>query len=183
MKAVMFSIKPFWCGRIAQGEKTVEVRKRFSEMKTPFKCYIYCTKDNKMQFWRSKTYAYAADRSHNGFDICGNGKVIGEFVCDKLESFTTDYRMNKDQTERLSRQSRIHMTDLIEYEGNAPCLWGIHISDLVIYDQPKKLSDFKPWHRECKYSDLGLAIPKCEKCHECRVEKAPQSYMFVEELT
>jgi len=91
-------------------------------------------------------------------------------------------KLNKEQTERLSRQSRIPISDLIEYEGNAPCLWGIHISDLLIYDQPKNLSDFKPWHRECKYDHLGLAIPKCESCHDCKVEKAPQSYMFVEEL-
>lgn len=181
MKAVMFSINPVWCRKIILGEKTVEVRKRFSEMRTPFKCYIYCTLSGSNELFREVLAGDVALWNREKW-ADKKGHVIGEFVCDKLESFTTDYRMNKDQTERLSRQSRIPMTDLIEYEGNAPCLWGIHISDLVIYDQPKNLSDFKPWHRECKYDHLGWAIPECEKCHGCKVEKAPQSYMFVEEL-
>lgn len=182
MKAVMFSINPVWCRKIILGEKTVEVRKRFSEMRTPFKCYIYCTLSGSNELFRNELCGDVALWNREKW-ADKKGMVIGEFVCDKLESFTTDYRMNKEQTHRLSKKSCIPFWDLVEYEGNAPCLWGIHISDLVIYDQPKELSEFKPWHRECKYEHLGWAIPKCEKCHECKVEKAPQSYMFVEELT
>lgn len=43
MKAVMISIRPEWCKKIMSGEKTVEVRKTKPNLKTPFKCYIYCT--------------------------------------------------------------------------------------------------------------------------------------------
>lgn len=43
-KAVMLSIRPEWCEKIASGEKTIEVRKtRPKKLKNPFKCYIYCT--------------------------------------------------------------------------------------------------------------------------------------------
>ena len=44
MKSVLISIKPKWCELIANGKKTVEVRKSRPKIETPFKCYIYCTK-------------------------------------------------------------------------------------------------------------------------------------------
>ena len=43
MKAVLISIRPEWCAKIASGEKTIEVRKTRPKLETPFKCYIYCT--------------------------------------------------------------------------------------------------------------------------------------------
>ena len=43
MKAVMISIRPEWCAKIANGQKTIEVRKTSPNLKPPFKCYIYCT--------------------------------------------------------------------------------------------------------------------------------------------
>ena len=43
-KAVMLSIRPKWVEKIASGEKTIEVRKTWPKLQTPFKCYIYCTK-------------------------------------------------------------------------------------------------------------------------------------------
>lgn len=46
MKAVLLSIQPVWCSKIVLKEKTVEVRKTKPEgVKPPFKCYIYCTKE------------------------------------------------------------------------------------------------------------------------------------------
>ena len=38
-------VGPKWCGKIVSGEKTIEVRKTRPKMETPFKCYIYCTKE------------------------------------------------------------------------------------------------------------------------------------------
>ena len=73
MKSVLISIRPKWCALIASGKKTIEVRKTYPKLPTPFKCYIYCTQDKGLSFWKSKTYAYADDRSHNMFDIRGNG--------------------------------------------------------------------------------------------------------------
>lgn len=46
MKAVLISIQPKWCKLILRVKKTVEVRKNRPKAKTPFKVYIYCTKDN-----------------------------------------------------------------------------------------------------------------------------------------
>lgn len=42
-RAVLVSIRPKWCEKIINGEKTVEARKTRPKLQTPFKCYIYCT--------------------------------------------------------------------------------------------------------------------------------------------
>ena len=63
-KAVLISIRPKWCELIANGTKTVEVRKSRPKIATPFKCYIYCTKDRHLTFCRGKRYCYADDHTH-----------------------------------------------------------------------------------------------------------------------
>jgi predicted transcriptional regulator len=129
MKSVLIRIQPKWCELIASGKKAVEVRKTKPKLETPFKVYIYCT------------------HSKNGTAYCKgndilNGKVIGEFVCDEIECFTTDYRADKEQTERISKQSCVSWLGMAEYEINSHCLYGWHISDLVIYDKPRELGEF-----------------------------------------
>ena len=56
MKSVLISIKPKWCELIASGKKTIEVRKTRPKCDTPFKCYIYCTKDKGISFWTGKRH-------------------------------------------------------------------------------------------------------------------------------
>lgn len=41
-KAVLISIRPKWCEKICNGEKTVEVRRTRPKLNTPFRVYIYC---------------------------------------------------------------------------------------------------------------------------------------------
>lgn len=89
-KAVLISIRPKWCELIANGKKTVEVRKSRPKLHTPFKCYIYCTKDRHLTFCRGKRYCYADDHTHNAFDITCNGTIIGEFVCDSIDTYDDD---------------------------------------------------------------------------------------------
>ena len=148
-KDVMLSIRPKWCEKIISGEKTVEVRKNRPKMETPFKCYIYCTKDAKMQWWTGPRYSYVDDHSHNAFDKCGNGKVIGEFVCD---SVTPLYNVCTDDWERLTGELHLIEKELVNqaclteaqlhtYAGGKNC-FAWHISNLKIYDKPKDLYEF-----------------------------------------
>ncbi len=130
MKAVILSIQPRWCHLIASGKKTIEVRKTKPTIETPFKCYIYCTKNWRIKFWSGKRYR------HNAFDECDNGKVIGEFVCDAIISHCE--MANADIAEQ---QGRIKREELSEY-SNGKQLYGWHISDLKIYDEPKELNEF-----------------------------------------
>lgn len=189
MKSVMLSIKPRWCELIASGRKTIEVRKSKPNLETPFKCYIYCTKDKGISFWTGKRYAYADDRSHNLFDVCGNGKVIGEFVCDRMDTYDDD-TIHAFSHENYTRwndydlyQSCIHPEDFEKYAADE-WLYGWHISDLVIYDEPRELSEFLRINRECWYADLGLAKRDCPECKnaECFVSRPPQSWCYVEKV-
>ena len=88
-KAVLISIQPKWCEKIMSGEKTVEVRKSRPKLKTPFRCYVYCTHGtgaNTLNIPISKE-RLLSDCAINGMRSMncpiGNGKVIGEFVCDE----------------------------------------------------------------------------------------------------
>ena len=46
-KAVLISIKPKWVAMILNGKKTILVSKTAPKLETPFKEYIYCTKEGK----------------------------------------------------------------------------------------------------------------------------------------
>lgn len=143
-KAVLISIKPEWCEKIARGIKTVEVRKTKPKIETPFKCYIYCTNDRKNHFWTGKRYSYADERSHNAFDKDGNGKVIGEFTCDRIIDVDCDSIAPFDKSTGIyiDKQCCLSREELWKYTGGH-CAHGWHILELKIYnDQPKALSKF-----------------------------------------
>lgn len=184
--AVMISIHPYWCGNIANLLKLLEIRKSIPKILTPFKCYIYCTKDNKQMFWKSRTYTYVDDRSHNGFDICGNGKVIGEFMCDKIHEYEwSAYEYPNDRNgEYLISDEDLKCTCLSYQQfsdyGNQRTLYGLRITELKIYDTPKELRQFKGCHR-CNLS---------QSCERNRIAcggaytltRPPQSWCYVREV-
>lgn len=174
MKSVMLSIKPKWCELIASGRKTIEVRKTCPKLETPFKCYIYCTKPKyehedfiridcqKIQFY-------------------GGQKVIGEFVCDYILEITPDtyghhkYFISDDDL----NASCLTTNDLWEY-GRGKTLYGWHISDLIIYDKPKELSEFvKPCNRNC-LAPCPYYQGKEYECEGSIITRPPQSWCYVE---
>ncbi len=202
-KAVLMSIQPKWCEKIANGEKTIEIRKTKPSLQTPFKCYIYETKDKK----------------YEDIGICGHrkdgtpynfvnhiGKVIGEFVCDRIYTAVPDYNppmakffnydFYNDRGERL--QDCLTSGELSRYGDGAP-LYGWHISDLKIYDKPKELSEFyisdsdkrRP-SVDCEYKKRGFSHDWCLQtdnrfcnelfCDKKCIKRPPQSWCYVEGL-
>ena len=170
MKSVLISIQPKWCELIANGEKTVEVRKTKPKLETPFKVYIYMTKEfnrggNSCFYWYK------------------NGKVIGEFVCECVTSLKAD---NIVQAYYNNTQATcLTDTEIMEYaKGGKLYYW--HISDLVIYDKPRELSEFK---HECNgiCFDTKARI-NCERflkegfsCDNLNpLKRPPQSWCYVE---
>lgn len=175
-KAVLISIRPKWCELIASGRKTIEIRKTRPQIKTPFKCYIYCTKDNKAQFWIAKSYFYLDDHAHNAFDKCGNGTVIGEFVCDEIKTIDIPYPAYWAERHKQELDgSCLTLQQAHNYLGH-DLGYGWHISALKIYDNPLKLSDFNSYNTLIDF-EQGYPMPT----HGIR--RPPQSYMYVEELT
>jgi len=197
-KSVLISIPPKWCELIASGKKTVEVRKTKPKIDVPFKCYIYCTKDSKLQFWKAKSYSYADERSHNAFDKCANGKVIGEFVCDKIEDFSKfPYELDALYRHIKLNTCITEYSFISQYLNDTKCGYGWHISNLKIYDKPKELSEF---FSECNEFDLDKkevyeahctdcgnknGIPPCEYINQkwyISLKRPPKSWCYVEEL-
>ncbi|MCH5199745.1 MAG: hypothetical protein J1F60_02205 [Oscillospiraceae bacterium] len=131
MLAVMVSIRPRFCNDIEIRKKLEEVRKNSPKLETPFKVYIYCTKDIEKL-------------SENKYPLWKCGKVIGEFVCDRIDvyKYNSNGRGIVNQDELLSL-SCLSEKELYHYlQGKKPHAW--HISDLVIYDKQmtKNIWDF-----------------------------------------
>lgn len=170
MKSVLISIHPKWCELIADGKKTVEVRKTRPKIETPFKCYIYCTNTKPYLVWGdvfrgnwetefTLLSGYNRKAAEEIWDVF-NGKVIGEFVCDSIfpirvfENGTVqDYMFHNID------KSCVPYDDIANYIGKDQTGYGWHISDLLIYDQPRELSEFKIF---CKSYDDG------DKCDDCK---------------
>ena len=195
MKAVLISIQPKWCELIASTlnpktglkVKRIELRKNKPGIFFPFKCYIYQTK----KVWTYDIYSRIANSQQ---------KVIGEFICDCILS-----HCESENLSFASNLSCVSKEEIIKYSKGKE-VFGWNISDLVIYDEPKELSEFytidneaikKCGHRERVYNNpdytncawlLGSYICNkdepnwCEKCKTKPLTKPPQSWCFVEEL-
>lgn len=160
MKSVLISIKPQWGEKIASGEKTIEVHKS-APKEVPFKAYIYCTKSDKylldrdsdgsMFCWDKKAHHYPFKYEKDHEEIF-NGKVIGEFICDKVDEYKYDYGCGYyvgdgvDIDDDTILETAIDREDINIY-AKGKTLYGWHISDLKIYDKPKELSEFKKLYR------------------------------------
>ena len=197
MRDILISIQPKWCEKILNGEKTIEIRKTMPKCALPCKVCIYCTKDTKRilagtplveKSWKcwnrnewntkeKKAYGYGAY----------NGKVIGEFVCDKITNYTLKdlfYGMDEISNSDVENESCVDIDSLLVYIGEKKHIYGWHISDLKIYDKPKELNDFcKP----CKITP-PMCDDRCEYYSDysgvCMnyVNRPPQSWCYVEEL-
>lgn len=203
--SVLISIKPEWCEKIANGKKTIEVRKS-APKEVPFKAYIYCTR--------------ITDKKHCSDEVDvgmwkGNEHVIGEFICDRIDEYKYVYCDHPEIGYPVGYDCGDNWYDIDDEDlqkaclteeefkryGNCKPLYGWHISDLKIYDKPKELSEF---HKPCKeqyYCEAckhgSIIIPPDEEeyalyhggsyeryetvCHNV-VTRPPQSYMYVDEV-
>ena len=188
-KAVMLSIRPKWCEKISSGEKTIEVRKTRPKLDTPFKCYIYCTAERAWYdaLWvldapTREKYSFMAVSAYlenpKGANK-GNGKVIGEFTCDRIYELAP-LNHAPDDVEKKACLTREEIVNYLKGTG-----YGWHISDLLIYDQPRELTEFR---RACPSSWY------CESCamywenngtcgnESLYIKRPPQSWCYVEAM-
>ena len=175
-KAVMLSIRPKWCEKIVNGDKTIEVRKTRPKMNTPFKCYIYCTLP---KYPHEDFIATNYPRPQ----FYGGGKVVGEFTCDRIDWIThIGYTGIPNLVEtRICNAATMH-TSPVGGLLNVACLtpkmlndylaggdgYGWHIVDLRIYDAPRELSKFTGL-RDTRFGAAPYDI-----------KRAPQSWCYVE---
>lgn len=146
-QAVLMSIHPEWVRKIFRDGKGVEVRKTRPQMEPPFRVYVYQTLP-KYGDWNES-----------------DGHVVGEFECKSI----LEYQYGTDDAYRFEQLAMMTRKMIIEY-GKCRPLYGWVIWNRVVYDKPKKLSEFKHWQED------GMRVWMEP------VTRPPQSWMYVEEL-
>ena len=187
MKAVLISIRPKWCEKIINGQKTIEVRKTRPKMDTPFKCYIYCTKpeeklltimkdgdENYGETYHGKPVFIKTEKAPTTGLLDKRQKVIGEFTCDAITrvnicGFWDD---SGKQLDNQLKETCLTSEEFCNYLGENVG-YGWRISDLRVYDHPRELRKFYAVPNEV---EVALKVkPK-------PITRPPQSWRYVEEL-
>lgn len=230
MDSILMSIHPKHCWNIFRGIKTIEVRKHVPKNGAPFKVHIYCTSIKSMNL---QDYC-EIHKSTGGIVDDWSSKVIGEFICDKIDEYECEFvdndcletvylidredcddedypdrtliwsnegdNYNFSPNDEIIKGSRVSYKELKKYIGYGfNTFYGLHISDLKIYDEPKELSDFIVPSKSgcvnegkcsgCIYFDKGNGFNIEDDCKApfCTDEykplrRPPQSWCYVREL-
>lgn len=178
MKSVLISIKPKFCELIANGKKTIEVRKTRPKLETPFKVYIYCTKGRGDCLWEWRGHIAYDTQFPNERPNRIDGKVIGEFVCDRFDTFNpTEHGISCNRFSAL-HESCLSVKEMRAYANGKP-LYGWHISDLKIYEKPKEFGEFKT---VCKDAYYRYGDWYCKDGYgSCAVRDKEKEYPYNEE--
>ena len=175
---VMISIRPFYTGEILAGVKEIEVRKGRPKQDPPFKCFIYCTKSANR-----KTAFEVWVEEHLIIEL---GKVVGEFICDRIDIYTTVADAKHECTisdSAMHQGSCLTEKELHDYEFSAPHkdftpysfgLFGWHITNLKMYKKPRPLSDFCTGSSVFTFDEDGRTV-------YTPMKRAPQSWCYVAE--
>lgn len=190
MKSVLISTRPQWvekiCHKIGEDEtgkaiyeKRIEVRNT-APKEVPFKAYIYCCKAKSQ--WSLCDYEGAYENS-KGDIVYAQQHIIGEFICDKIDEYPYDYCDGVDIDDDTILETAIDREDINIY-AKGKTIYGLHISELKIYDKPKELSEFCI---PCKVSCENCKNPLyfecwCEEKGKKIVTRPPQSWCYVEDL-
>lgn len=180
MKAVLVSLKPYYYYLVGEGIKKIEVRKGMPKAEDWNRdTFFYMSKDEK-SFAKIPKEFQEKYRKHFG-------KVGLRFVCDRIDEFlvfengTVQYWNCHDLEKSCLTYSKI-----ANYIGNNKKGYAWHISDLIVYDKPKELSDF--------YAMCNIPESRCKLCDNCydredyygmhyavkKITRPPQSWQYVE---
>lgn len=162
-RAVLISIRPEWTNKIVTGEKTVEIRKTRPNLEPPFRCYIYLTKQRK-----PFTMCTNGGASGKRYD----GRVLAEFTCTHIDEIKPEYDLYGiyDIDDDYVRKTCLTDGAMWGY-GKGRVLYGWNISDVrVFYPLPMELEDFTG----VRASGTWL--------ERYKIQRAPQSWCYVEEL-
>ena len=138
----MVNASPGICEKVANGDCTLLVKKSMPKIKEPIKCYLYCTKKGY-----DKTFGVNKFMHKVFLNGRGKRKVIGEFICDQITQYNCDRYFQEYFVAGYIgaymplREMSLTQKDLMEY-GKGETLYGWHISNLTIYDEPKELTEF-----------------------------------------
>lgn len=156
-KAVLMSIQARHNRNIESGAKVSELRTKPPKLKPPFKVYTY----------------------ESGFD--GRHKVVNEWICKSI----TEWRICMGIPAHLPKRACVEPWEIREYSGkDCKNISEMEISDLVVYAEPKDLSEFfVPCRVSCEscknpaYFENGCAEKGCKA-----IRRPPQNWCYAEEI-
>ena len=189
-KAILISIKPKWVAKILNGEKTIEIRKTKPNVDLPVDVYIYCTKDKDIlclidNVWNTLKVIKGRKLTSEFF-----GKVLAKFTLNKVEKITPEMWSPIKEKEVLNSAclNEFELLDYISKNNGEPDnpFYAWHISNLVIFDKPKELSEFRKYSgvphgyvdEIIKYTRKITNNPNIPL--DDQLTKAPQSWQFIE---
>lgn len=190
-KAILMSIKPKYVAKILNGEKTIEIRKRFPKDYVGW-IYIYCTKNGDRPIylpWEFDCHIedgkFVADCDFEK----GNGKVVARFWCDKVEDYVNGCKWSWKKGapmwgvdaghEMILKPSCLTEDELYDYCEDL-AFNAIYITKLEIFDKPKEISEFENYNM-VREVELNAGYYKGFDTSKITVvKKAPQSRFYVE---
>lgn len=194
MKNILISIKPEHCCNILNKDKILEIRtscptewKKYLDGKIsikpePCKVYIYCTKaktiNKKLVRYKSpitKKYKFTIGYYGDRFD----GRIVAEFILKKTNKFDYAGLEFYDMKDLVLEQSCLSNCELKSYIKDK-IAYGWHIDNLIIYDKPKELDEFKVYDKT--YDSVGaFGWAFSDEQKYTSLTRPPQSWCYVEE--
>lgn len=175
MRDVLISLKPYYYYLIGEGIKKVEARKSCPKAEDWSRnSWFYMSRDEK-SFEKIPKEFQEKYRKHFG-------KVGMRFVCDRIDKFVNFVPIyTLVQTCLTTEQIREYL--------NGKNGYGWHITDLVVYDEPRELCEFlqvkaiRGYHKKDEPKTEGINVPKLLQSSRIEVSfltRPPQSWCYIE---
>lgn len=194
MTEILRPIRPQHVHLILSGDKTREVHTVMPSCDGPYRVYIYVSKSGGLLL-RSESVGYRHIRYLSGVPVGYqkvyknrlNGFVVGHYTCTTVSKYIMeDGKYNIPDEEVL--KSRVSYEWLFKYGLGKP-LYFEHISDLVIYDESRRLSEFvsdktltyNEWLNGIYSGGQGSKGNYNSYLNVCSIKRAPQSFCYVRE--
>lgn len=190
MKAIIQCYTPEEIERIARGEQTVKVCKT-APKDTPFKVYMYCTKDGMDVYGNAKRYvtdtlhilnenAAKAFEETTGLSKW-NGKVVSYYVCERVTKHEIcDSGAVINYWAEGLQHSCLTISQIDEYVGKRSSadyykkseISALHIPTVKFYDEPKELSEFSRYgYKKIEHKGSGYVFCDNTQCRYCEPDE------------
>ena len=192
MIAAMLPIHPKWCRLIASGDKYIEVRKRAPRIPTPYKAYLYCTKQKRREDALNLPISreeMLRDLEINGMKCMSkyaNERVWAECVCDMVRPML--FRCSDPEAMATHFEvigTGLSNVEIMDYLGNGKEGYGLHLYGLKIYDRPREITEFRKICPNSLYCEsCAMYNAHEETCGNAALilRRPPQSWCYEEEI-
>lgn len=206
MKSIILSERPKHACNILNRIKHIDIRRnapqnwiKFLTGKTdkkpePITVYVYCslTPNHNLvinDLFVDNRYWVVKDNKDKRL----NGKILAKFTLRRVEAIhlidETRLETATLKEDNILEQSCLCRSEIYPYLNfdKEPCGYAWFIEDLVIFDQPKNLSEFKrtTFYSNCNVCPFSGNETLCEEHRNCTalvpIIKAPQSWGYCDE--